>query len=57
MLWICSIGARSVVTTRLSFGVGLDALKISMNFIIIIMYVCKWDAGANQAEGGTSNDP
>jgi hypothetical protein len=30
-----SIGARSVVTTRLLFAVGVDALKIIMNFIIV----------------------
>jgi hypothetical protein len=29
------IGARSVVTTRLWFAVGVDTLKIIMNFIII----------------------
>jgi hypothetical protein len=31
-----SIGAMNVVTTRLSFDVGIDALQIIMNFIIIL---------------------
>jgi hypothetical protein len=31
------IGAMSVVTTRLSVAVDVDALKIIMNFIIIII--------------------
>jgi hypothetical protein len=32
------IGAMSVVTTRISFAVGVDAFKIIMNFIIIMIW-------------------
>jgi hypothetical protein len=37
-----NIGARSVITTRLSFVIGVDALKIIMNFIIIIKQKKAW---------------
>jgi hypothetical protein len=41
------ISARSVVTTRLSLDVGIDALTTIMNFIII--------SGGNQIAKNTKN--